>query len=69
MKNDLEHVKPGTPVYVFNHDILTEGDKFIYGGKSESINLNEYNLKAWIYGHWHINHIITVPLKWDELNN
>lgn len=57
MKNDLEHVKPGTPVYVFNHDILTEGDKFIYSGKSESINLNEYNLKAWIYGHWHINHI------------
>lgn len=57
MKNDLKYVKPGTPVYVFNHDILTEGDKFIYGGKSESINLNEHNLKAWVYGHWHINHI------------
>lgn len=57
MKNDLKHVKQGTPIYVFNHDILTEGNKFVYKGKSESINLNEHNLKAWIYGHWHINHI------------
>lgn len=57
MRNDLKHVKPGTPVYVFNHDILTEGEEFVYKGKSESINLNEYNLKAWVYGHWHINHI------------
>ena len=22
-----------------------------------SINLNEYNLKAWVYGHWHINYM------------
>lgn len=57
MKNDLKYVKPGTPVYVFNHDILTEGDKFVYKGKYQEINLNDYNLKAWIYGHWHINHI------------
>ena len=55
LKNDLAHVKAGTPVYVFNHDLLTTGDRFIYEGKTESIDLDAYNLKAWIYGHWHIN--------------
>ena len=23
----------------------------------EFINLNEHNLKAWLFGHWHINYI------------
>ena len=58
LKNDLAQVKRGTPVIVFNHDILTYSDRFVYeGGKGESICLNDYNLKAWIYGHRHINHI------------
>lgn len=58
LKNDLSHVRPGTPVVVFNHDLLTTGDKFIYKGKDgNSIDLNAYNLKAWIYGHWHINYV------------
>ena len=55
LRNDLAKVKPGTPVYVFNHDLLTSGDHFVYGGNTDSIDLNEHNLKAWIYGHWHIN--------------
>ncbi len=55
LKNDLAQVKKGTPVYIFNHDILTTSDRFIYQGKTESIDLDAYNLKAWIYGHWHIN--------------
>lgn len=58
LKNDLAHLKPGTPIMVFNHDLLTYGDTFIYkGSDSESVNLNEYNLKAWVYGHWHINYM------------
>ena len=55
MKNDLAQIKEGTPVYIFNHNILTSGDRFIYQGATESIDLDAYNLKAWIYGHWHIN--------------
>ena len=55
MKNDLAQIKEGTPVYIFNHNILTSGDRFIYKGDTESIDLDAYNLKAWIYGHWHIN--------------
>lgn len=58
LKNDLAHLKPGTPIMVFNHDLLTYGDEFVYqGSDTESVNLNEHNLKAWVYGHWHINHI------------
>ena len=58
LKNDLAHIKPGTPIVVFNHDILTYGDEFIYkGSETESIDLNKHNLKAWVYGHWHINHV------------
>lgn len=43
---------------VFNHDLLTYDDRFVYGkNEKEPINLNEHNLKAWIYGHWHINYM------------
>lgn len=58
LKNDLAHIKPGTPIVMFNHDNLTDGDKFVYkGNETESIDLNKHNLKAWVYGHWHINHM------------
>lgn len=58
LKSDLEHVTPGTPVIVFNHDLLTYGNDFVYkSNNSGNVNLNEHNLKAWLYGHWHINYI------------
>lgn len=56
MKNDLALLKPGTPVVVFNHNLLTDGDRFVYGRK-DSVDLNAHNLKAWFYGHWH-NHYV-----------
>lgn len=58
MKNDLAHVSKDKTVMIFNHDLLTHGDTFVYGiNDNEKINLNEHNLKAWLYGHWHINYI------------
>lgn len=58
MKNDLAQVSADKAVMVFNHDLLTYNDEFIYGiNDKEFINLNEHNLKAWIYGHWHINYM------------
>ncbi len=57
LENDLAQIKPGTPVYVFNHDLLSTTDDFTYGGKESSVKLHEKNLKGMIYGHWHINHI------------
>ena len=57
--NDLAHVDPSKNVVIFNHDLLTFDDQFIYRAKGrKDINLNEYNLKAWIYGHWHINFLM-----------
>lgn len=58
LKNDLAMIPEGTPVMMFNHDLLTTGDSFIYGiNEREFIDLDAHNLKAWLYGHWHINHI------------
>ncbi len=58
MKNDLALVPKGKPIVVFNHDLLTYSDRFIYGiNDQEQIDLNKFNLKAWVYGHWHINYI------------
>lgn len=50
--------RTGKPVIVFNHDLLTSGNEFVFGiDDNEKINLNEHNLKAWLYGHWH-NHFV-----------
>ncbi len=56
--NDLSALKPGMAVVVFNHDLLTYGDKFLYGVDDQSfVDLNAHNLKAWLFGHWHINYM------------
>lgn len=52
LKNDLANADPAKPVIVFSHDLLTYDSLFRY----KDINLNEHRLKAWIYGHWHINY-------------
>ncbi len=58
LKNDLAQVPAEKPVVVFNHDLLTYGNDFVFGIKeNEKVNLNEHNLKAWLYGHWH-NHFV-----------
>ncbi|MFI3295678.1 MAG: PQQ-binding-like beta-propeller repeat protein, partial [Rikenellaceae bacterium] len=58
LKEDLKYVSKDKSIIVFNHDLLTHDDEFIYGiSDTEKINLDDYDLKAWIYGHWHINHI------------
>lgn len=58
LKNDLAHVAKGKSIVVFNHDLLTTKDEFVYGiSETEKIDLNAHNLKAWVYGHWHINYV------------
>lgn len=47
-KNDLDSLPVNTPVVIFNHDLLID---------MMPIDFSKYNIKAWIYGHWHINHI------------
>lgn len=58
LKNDLAQIPVNTPIMIFNHDLLTTKDNFIYAlNDTEYIDLDAANLKAWLYGHWHINHI------------
>lgn len=57
MKNDLAQVPQGKPVIVFNHDLLTYGDNFRYGEGTSAVDLDAFNLKGWMYGHWHINYM------------
>lgn len=53
LAQDLAMVPKTKPLIVFRHDLLSCSDKFVYG----KVNLNEHNLKAWFYGHWHFNQI------------
>ncbi len=54
--NDLKNTDPEMNLVVFNHDLLTFGDDFVFKAKGgKRLDFNEHNLKAWIYGHWHIN--------------
>ena len=57
MKNDLAMVPEGKPIILLNHDLLTYDDNIVFQGKTEKVDFANYNLKAQIYGHWHINHI------------
>ncbi|TKG97407.1 hypothetical protein EYV94_02980 [Puteibacter caeruleilacunae] len=56
LKNLLNTYEEQQPKVFFNHDLLTESEDFLFKIKgNESINLTDYNLKAWLYGHWHVN--------------
>lgn len=61
LKNDLAQVSKDKAVMIFNHDNLKYDDNndfFYYGAdKNEYIDLKDHNLKAWLYGHWHVNYI------------
>lgn len=58
LENDLRQVPLGKPIVVFNHDLLTQGDQFLFRiSDTEVIDLTARNLKAWVYGHWHTNYV------------
>lgn len=53
LKNDLALIPRGTPVIGFNHDLLSGDGRMKYG----DVDLVAANLKAWCYGHWHLNFV------------
>lgn len=56
LNNLLKVYEKEQPKIFFNHDLLTNSEEFIFRiNEKQSINFNEYNLKAWLYGHWHVN--------------
>lgn len=50
---DLAAMRPDQTLVVFNHDLVLRDGAFKWG----DVELLRHNLKAWIYGHWHINHV------------
>lgn len=60
MANDLKQTDKDKAVYVFNHTVPGECGcpdfKFTLKNK-EVVDLTAHRLKAWMYGHWHVNHI------------
>lgn len=56
LANDLANVKEGMQVVMFNHTTSPSEDYVIkYGTKK--LDLKEYNLKAWVYGHYHFDYV------------
>ena len=54
LQNDLKYVAEGKPIIAFNHSVMTANGHFKFGGQNAGwIDLADYNLKAWLYGHWH----------------
>lgn len=54
LKADLSLKDPEQPLIFVNHNYWGKGD-FILRGKTDSIDLKQYNLASWNYGHWHNN--------------
>jgi len=56
LKNLVATYPKTQPKYFFNHDLLAQSEHFSFHiNETDSVYLNDYNLKAWVYGHWHNN--------------
>lgn len=56
LQNLMDKYPKQQPKIVFNHTLLTNDEDFVFKyGEGKTLNFSDYNLKAWLYGHWHIN--------------
>lgn len=55
LKKDLEAVAPGTPVVIFDHHLVGFETNFVLKTDKMELDLMAYNLKAYLYGHYHTN--------------
>lgn len=58
LEGDFAQLKEGTPIVIFNHDIVFNDGKYIYKTDENEFDLNKYNLRGWFYGHWHVNSFV-----------
>ena len=58
LKNDLALMKKDQALVLFNHDLFTPGDNFVFkADKKDILDLRTFNTKAQIYGHMHYNYV------------
>jgi outer membrane protein assembly factor BamB len=55
LKCDLEALTAGTPVIIFNHHLWGFDTDFVLKTKNLELDLKAYNLKAYLYAHYHTN--------------
>lgn len=55
LKKDLDAILEGMPVILLDHHFVGYSDDFHLKGESASVNLLDYNFKAYLYAHYHIN--------------
>ena len=55
MQGDFALLEKGTPVVIFNHDIVFNNGEYIYKTDKNELDLKKHNLRGWLYGHWHVN--------------
>lgn len=58
LKNDLALMKKDQALVLFNHDLFTPGDNFVFkADKKDILDFRTFNTKAQIYGHMHYNYV------------
>lgn len=58
LKNDLAHMKENQALVLFNHDLFTPSDTFVFKADDEHVlDLRPFRTKAQIYGHMHYNYV------------
>lgn len=58
LKNDLALMKKDQALVIFNHDLFTPDDHFIFKADDRrELDLRPFNIKAQIYGHMHYNYV------------
>lgn len=56
MRKDLESIPEGTPVVIFNHGVLGNTEHLVLKTDTQTLDLSEYNVVGYIYGHNHVNY-------------
>ena len=58
LKNDLALIKKGQALILFNHDLFTPNDSFVFKADDDHLlDFRSFNTKAQIYGHMHYNYV------------
>ena len=62
LKADLAVIPKAKPIVVFSHDLWSDGTHLsLKAEDGSSINFLDYNVKAFVYGHWHNNYVFRIP--------
>ena len=55
LRSDLESIPAGTPVVIMDHHLLGFSENFLLKTAQQELNLLKYNIKGYLYAHYHTN--------------